>query len=65
VFFQVAQSAQYFAALTPLIHGFAYTELFGNKDATCSLFSLDGSIEGGKSTDLKSPFDSYFVVLEG
>ena len=64
-FFQVARSAEHFATLKPLIHGYAYTELFGDEDATCALTSLDSSVEGGHPTSLKLPFDTYIIVLEG
>jgi hypothetical protein len=63
---QVTQSAQHFATLKPLLHPFAFAELFGNNEAVCGIYSIDGSIEGGHPTTFKEvPFDAYIVVLEG
>jgi hypothetical protein len=64
-FLQVTQSDSYFAALKPAIHGLALVEIFGNKEGTCGVYSIDGSIEGGHPTTFKAPFDLYSVVLEG
>jgi hypothetical protein len=63
--FQVTQTAQKFVDLTPFKGGFSFTEISGNKEATSGIYTLDGSIDGGKPIPFRSPWDWFLVISEG